>query len=249
MTTSNKLLLIFFLAVSGIFGAVHLALYARYSMGNISARNADELQVIDPGGSAPVVLSLKGNLNVRIIPSGAFFVEWVQRDGEKISKRRSGDSLIISGNMNVMRNPHNQWQQYDDFPWITVHCGQLKKMQLSGVLAMMKGRPSSNKFPLALGLTDTQLVMGEPDDQRSEIQIGPHATRAGHSREFYDSLDIHSVNSNVVMNKNIVIHDLHVQLDERSELHEFDAEIDRPEILYADHSQITLSGTNLRKLK
>jgi hypothetical protein len=248
MKTSNKLLLIFFLSALGIFGAVHLALYAKYSTGDISVEHADELQTIDTKGSAPAFLSLKGNLNVRIIASDTFSVEWTKQDGEKISKRLSGDSLIISADMNVMRDPHNQWQQFDDFPWLTVHCGPLKKMQLSGVLALMKGGPSYGKLALAMWLTDTQLLMGEPDDQGPDVQKIGLGKETGHPREFYDSIDIHSVNSNLIMNDNTVIHDLHMQLDDRSELHENNAEIDRPEIRYGDHSRITLSGANLRKL-
>jgi hypothetical protein len=249
MKTSNKILLISSLSALGIFGAVHLALYAKYARGDFSSGSPDEKMTTLFAGPAPAVLYLEGSLNVRFLPSDSFSVECAKADEDRINMRQSGDSFHVIGDTNITRNPHTSWQQFDYFPWVTVHCGRSKKIQLSGVIALIKGTSSAGSFALELGITNTQLVMGEPDDNAPGIHKLALGAQTGRKLEFYDKLDIRSVNSNVVMNANSVIRDLDIQLDDRSEMHDFDAQIDSPLISYSAHSQIDLSGANFKKLK
>jgi hypothetical protein len=54
MKTSNKILLIFFLSAIGVLGAVHLALYAKFSKGEIFTGEDREKEIfIANDGAAP----------------------------------------------------------------------------------------------------------------------------------------------------------------------------------------------------
>lgn len=249
MKRSEKILLAFFLFSLLAFVAVHLSLYARYRQGNISSGLENISKKEFPGGAVPAVLSINGNLNVRLIPSDTFSVEWDQHAEKRVQIRRSGDSLIIDGESTVTRDPHSPWQQFDNLPWIFVSCGGLKNIELSGVLATMKGGLVPGRIGLGMELSNTQLVLGRPGELLNGFHQFPPDPQDRSGREFYDSLDIHAVNSNLVLNANIVVHALRLQLDDRSELQDYDAEIERPVIQYADHSRITMSGVYLKNLK
>jgi hypothetical protein len=247
MKRSDKLLLIFCLSVLVIFGAVHLALYASYRNGNIT-RGSDKETVVSHKDAAPALLWLNGNLNVRIIPSDTFSVQWDSREAEKITQRQSRDSLVITGDSignSSRRNPHSQWQDYQDFPWITVYCGQLKRIALSGLIAIVNGEKKPGVFAVELWLANTQILFGDPGEMGDprEMNYTPHPFA------FYGAVDIHAANSKLLLYRNTVIHTLTAQLDDRTELNELNAQIDSPEIHYADHSMITLDGANLKKMK
>ncbi len=233
-----------------VFIAVHLTLYTLYRQGDITTglENISKKEFPDKG-AVPATLSINGNLNVRLIPSDTFSVDWDQRGEKQVHVRRSGDSLIIDGEYPISRDPHSPWQQFDNLPWIFVSCGGLKNIQLTGVLATMKGGLVPGRIGLNMELSNTQLNLGRPGEISRGFRQFPLDPNDRSGREYYDSLDIHAVNSNLVLNANIVVHTLRVQLDGRSELQDFNAVIDSPAIQYADHSRITLSGINLKKLK
>jgi hypothetical protein len=250
MKRSEKILLAFFLFSFLAFVVIHLVLYARYHQGdivtgleNISKKEFPEKDAV------PAVLSINGNLNVRIIPSDSFSVEWDQHGEKRVHVRRSGDSLIIDGEHTVTRDQHSLWMQYDNLPWIFVSCGNLKNIQLSDVMATMKGGLVPGRLSLGMEISNTQLVLGRPVELLNALRKFPPDLKDSSGREYYDSLDIHAINSNLVLNANIAVHALRVQLDDRSELQDLHAAIDRPEIQYSDHSRITLSGVTLKKLK
>src|SRR5258708_34848727 len=139
MKTSNKLLLFFFLSVLGLYGAIHLALYARSKQGKMVTSPAqEEGWGIQYKGEAPSFLSLQGNVNVRLIPSDTFFIEFDKHESSKINCRRSGaDSLLIQGE-SIPMNPHDIFQHYSDYPWIEIHAGPHTRIQLTNLLALLK---------------------------------------------------------------------------------------------------------------
>jgi hypothetical protein len=240
MRTSNKLLLIFFLASLGFFVVVNLALRIKYDRGNIlSLPDPDGEMVTQPTDRLPVTLSLHGNMNVRIIPSDTFSLQWEHRAGAKFRFNESGDSLSITEEDPSDRDPHAPWQNFADHPWVFVYCGHLQHIQLSGLVALLRGTRSPGSFRIGLDISNTQLCLGEPDYDHNN----------SHPPEYYDSVVIHSVNGNLQLFRNTVARDLFVQLDDRSEIRDLGAQIDSPRIRYADSSQIHLTGRTLRKIK
>src|SRR5258708_8626047 len=96
MKTSDKLLLFFFLSVLGLYGAIHLALYARSKQGKMVTSPAqEEGWGIQYKGDAPSFLSLQGNGNVRLIPSDTFFIEFDNNESSNINCRRSSAANLV----------------------------------------------------------------------------------------------------------------------------------------------------------
>src|SRR5258708_5418007 len=190
-------------------------------------------------GEAPFFLSVQGNVNVRLIPSDTFFIEFDKHESSKINCRRSGaDSLLIQGE-SIPMNPHDIFQHYSDYPWIEIHAGPHTRIQLTNLLALLKGPKIAGRADWNLQAINTQLWIGEA------YGMAPDSTAA----EFYDSVQVHARNTNLVLHRNAVIGKLNVQLDDQSELDDQHATIGQPEIHYTDRSRINLTGANLDKLK
>ena len=239
MRTSNRLLLIFFIGSLSFFVIVALALREKYNKGEI-------LDLPDPEGEIvtyhparlPSSLSLSGNLNVRIMPSDTFSLQWERREGIHIDFRESGDSLIIVEDTGYARDPNNRRQSFNYLPWVIVHCGPLQRLQLSGVLALLRGTRSPGGFRVGLDIYNTQLCLGDnPDDRRN------------HPPLFYDSVQVQAVNSSLQLFRNTMARKLDIQLDDRSEIHDFGAQLDSPVLRCADSAQIHLTGRTLRRIE
>lgn len=240
MRTSNKLLLIFFLACLGFIVVVNLALSIKYKQGEILSIPDPQGEMVEQHkGRLPAALSLNGDMNVRIIPSDIFSVEWERRAGTNIRLRESGDSLSITDESPSDRDPHIPWQNYADHPWVVVYCGHLQHMRLSGVIALLRGQRSPGGFRIALDISNSQLSLGEPD----------YNPNNRYPTEYYDSIAVHSVNSNLQLFKNTATRNLVVELDDRSDIHDLGAQIDSPNIRCTDSSQIHLTGKTLNRMR
>lgn len=248
MKTSNKILLIFFLSAIGVLGAVHLALYAKFSKGEIVTGEDREKEIlIAYNGAAPSRLILKDNLNVTIIPSDTFSVEMDKRDAEKITCRRSGDSLILTGDKAGWIDPFDEQRDFNSLP-VTVYCGHLENIFLSGCMGRINGRKKPERFTIDLTLKDASLRTGG----YFEYYGNPHQPLI---REYYDSIRVDASHSNLMIQQNGSIRSLYVQLADGSwirdgsPIRDGKARIERAEIHYSDDSWLDLSGENLRKLK
>ncbi|HMH24372.1 MAG TPA: hypothetical protein VK563_21470 [Puia sp.] len=263
MKTSDKLILIFFLSALGLLGAVHLALYARYSQGDIvTEKQLNEEQFIRYNGPAPLVLSIEGSLNIRIIPSDTFSVEMEKGaeaagKGSSLNKGRfdvkgsdpnrsrqlqyqlQGDTLVITGNRNRRGNPHDPWQLYYSFPKVIVHTGPLKSIRVSGGMATLKGEHRPGLLHTDLSVENALLWIGESyEDGNGNLPA-----------ESVDALRIHAANSMLVLHRNAVIGSLAAQLDDRSEISDQQARVGRSSIDYSSGSRINITGANLKNLQ
>lgn len=240
MKTSNKILLIFLLSLLGTVGAVHLALYAKYRQGRIvtkEERNGD--WVTQYKGKTPVLVSLQGNINITIEPSDTFFVAIERGGDEHVSLVSTGDdALVIKGEDSSTIDPHNMFQNYSGRPWVVVHTGTHSHIQLTGVLALLKGRKTAGAFDADIRAINSQLWIGESYG----FNNAPFPT------ESYDSLQVHAENANIILHGNAFIRQLSLQLDKRSEINDRHAGIGGLDIRYTDSSKINLTGANLNKL-
>jgi hypothetical protein len=263
MKTSDKLLLILLLSALGIFGAVHLALYARYRQGNfLGEKELNEQGFIKYRGPAPVALSLKGNMIVRIIPSDNFSVE-IEKDGggpgqdgglngpkaviegveaagsRKLSYHADGDTLIIRGNPFPEIDPHGAWQSYFNFPRVNIYAGQLKSIRVSGGMVDLKGEERPGQFHTALFFRNALCWIGESDENYNWKW----------SPAYYDSVRIQADNSKLVLHANATIKKLTVQLDDGSEIDELKARVDHSSIACSANSRINMTGATLKNLR
>jgi hypothetical protein len=261
MKTSDKLLLISFLSVLGLFGSVHLALYARYSHGDIiTEKELRAERFIRYTVPAPLALSLEGGLNVRIIPSDTFSVEMekaaVGGNGlekgtvtvkgmneeslPELSYRLKGDTLIITGNSTRKVTMHDPWQiYYNNFPRVNVYTGNLKSIRLSGGMAVLKGETRPGLFNTSLSVENALLWIGESYDDNDKALPA----------DALDSVSIWAVNSMLVPHRNAVLRKLNVKLDDRSEIDDQQAVIGRSAISYSAGARINMTGANLKNLQ
>ena len=243
MKTSNKILLIFFLSILGVIGAIQLVLYARLKEGKIiRGLQQDEGWVLMYQGKAPAILAVEGNVNVDLIPSDKFFIEIADDAGSQIGFRKmEGDSMLVSAGAGLWVNPHGIFQDYGDRRWVRIHANAHTLIRLRHLLALLGGStaPGGTDRPdWDLEATDAQVLMGDAFGIRLDFSDTAH----------YHSVHIDARNSNLVLYRNADAEALSVKLDERSELNDMHARIGRPAISYADGSKINLTGVNLGRL-
>lgn len=271
MKTSDKLLLTFFLLSLGVFGAVHLALYAEYRHGHIlNARDLHEEQFVKYRMAAPQYLSLKGTLWVNIIPSDSFYVEsqkeekhpeegfFVRGKGATALKRTQlirteGDTLLITGeNEATIHRPFADYPFQLSVPVVNVYCRGLREIRVDHGQVILKGSEGGGGARGGgSGAAAGGLVTGRIVAENSTVSVGEYYNppRPIEPEERFDSLDIVSRNSVVLLNMHSVIRSLHVRLDDSSELNDQNASVGRPEIDYSPDSRVNLTGANLKKVK
>jgi hypothetical protein len=239
MKTSNKLLLTFFLFVLAVFSTVHLTLYSQLRHGHIfNSRTSMEGWPHVYDGPAPDVLVLEGNINITLIPSDSFFVEVQEEFAGKIHCRSTADSLVVKGDTSFVSDPHRFFGNYSDFPWVSVHMGRHTGIRLRSVLALLRGNDKPVSFDTHITATDTQLWIGE--------SYGTNG--ADYPSQFYDSLQVEGVNTDLVLHSNAHIRHLTANLDSRSEVNDLRANIGTIRIQYTPQTKINLTGVNLDKL-
>lgn len=240
MKRSDKLLLTFCLSVLCLYGVINLALYVRMRQGKIiSDLKTDEGWITRYKGKAPALLSLQGNVNVRLIPSDTFYIQYHQEEGDKIHWGPAGtDSLSIEGGT-IEINPHDFYQRYSDYPWVDVHANARTHIRLTGLLALVKGLNKAGPAEWNLQAVNTQLWIGETyGNETNKIDF-----------EHYDSIQVQAINSKLILHRNAIIEKLAVQLNDSSEINDQEVSVNRMELHYAPLSKLNLTGANLDKLK
>lgn len=240
MKKSDKILLFVFLSLLGLYALIHLSLYIRFKQGKIiKDLKTDEGWISRYKGQAPTLVSLEGNVNVRLLPSDSFYIEYHAEDSMKIKfSPLSADSLQIRGG-GIDINPHEMFQRYSDFPWVDVHADMRTRIRMNGVLALVKGSKEAGHVQWDLQAINTQLWIGESYGNDADM----------HASEHYDSLQIQATNVKLELHRNAIIGKLDIRLDNQSELCDQHATISKPEIYYTEGSRVNLTGINLDKLR
>lgn len=238
MKTSDKLLLTLALMILGVFGAVHLTLYARMKAGHIVNVHSQSGWRLLYEGKAPHLVVLEGDINVQLTLSDSFFIEMQEEARGQVSCRPAGiDSMVVKGDSTQSINPHSPVQYYNDRPWVNIHAPSPTDIRLKGVQALLQGSKQPGKRNLHVQAISSQLLLG-----------GYGATGPDFFNQYYDAVQVQAENSKLVLNQNAVIHKLSVRLDDVSEMNDQKATIDSIYIQHMAHSKINLTGTNLDKL-
>jgi len=229
----------FALLILGVFGAVHLTLYARLKAGHITSTQAQTGWVRAYQGHPPALLMLEGDFNVTLTPADSFFVEVQEEAADKVGCRPLGqDSVIVKSDNFDTKNPHSYFQAYGDRPWITVHAPSHTAIRVKGMLALIRGGKQPGGVNLKIQAIDTQLWLGEFYGIDGEA----------YPTYYFDAVQVQAVNSKVVLHKNAVIDKLSVGLDSLSEISDQQTNIGTINLQYTPESKINLTGANLDKL-
>lgn len=262
MKTSNKLLVALGLGILLLVGLIQLVLYSNYRQGRIiSAKELHAEKYVRYEMPAPAYLSLTGTLWVNIIPSDTFYVEFPKEnkltgtafkttlpeiftsDADVLSYRQSGDTLLITGNnTGMIHRPFADPFYRNTRAQVNIYCRGLKDIFLKkGQLYLQGAGGSTTTLPSArLHIDSSTLWIG---DYREYAEYA----RQPAPKEFFDSLEIQSTNSVLLLNTSASIHKLQAQLDEHSEINDRQALIDRLTVSYDNDSRIGLTGANLKK--
>ena len=240
MKTSNKLLIALGLGILLGIGGIQVALYSNYRKGRIvspKALHAEKYKRYDM--AAPSYLSLNGILWVNIIPSDTFYVELPKTAASSLSYRQSGDTLLITGNNNIaIHRPFADWFYRGNQAQVNIHCQGLKNISVTNGQLYLQGTDDKGSLPSARIHTDSSTVwIGDYREQ------GPKTA----AKEYFDSLNIQSVNSIFLLNASASIRKLQVKMDDRSELNDRQALIDSLTVNYSSNSRVGLTGDNLKK--
>ena len=260
MKTSNKLLIALGLGILLGIGLIQIALYSNYRQGRVvSPKELHTERYTRYDMAAPSYLSLTGILWVNIIPSDTFYVEFPKENrttaiekkisplpqfaSEKssLSYRQSGDTLLITGNNNIsIHRPFADWIYQANQRQVNIYCHGLKEIFFSNGQLYLHGTGNRTGLPSAkIHIDSSTLWIGDYKEHDSE----PAAT------EFFDSLDIRSLNSVFLINRSAAIHKLQVQMEDRSELIDREAQVDSLLVNYSSDSRISLTGGNLKKAR
>src|SRR5260221_13783342 len=242
MKTSNKLLVALGVGIFLLVVLLQLVLYSNYRQGLvISAKELHTENYIRYKMAAPSYLCLSGTLWVNIIPSDTFYVELPKENKltGALSYRQSGDTLLITGNNDVLiHRPFVDWSYRTNQTQVNIYCRGLKEIFLA------KGQLYLHGAGVQTTLPSTKLYIDS-----STLWIGDYKEYAEQpaAKEFFDSLDIRSVNSVLLINSCAAIHKLQAQLDDHSELNDRQALIDSLTVRYGHDSRVGLTGANLKK--
>jgi hypothetical protein len=256
MKTSNKLLIALGLGILLGIGLIQIALYSNYRQGRIASPkelHTEKYKRYDM--TAPSYLSISGILWVNIIPSDTFYIEFprenrptaeekkistipeLARETGSLSYRQSGDTLLITGYNNVtIYRPFADWFYRANQAQVNIYCHGLKEIFFSNGQLYLHGTDDQMGLPSAKLRIDS-----------STLWIGDYREPKAAAKEFFDSLDIRSVNSVFLINRSASIHKLLVQMDDRSELNDRQAQIDSLTVTYSSDSRVGLTGENLKK--
>lgn len=260
MKTSNKLLIALGLGILLGIGLIQVVLYSNYRQGRVvSPKDLHTERYIRYDMPAPSYLSLTGILWVNIIPSDTFYVEFPKEnrptvEGKKVSTpprfaneasslsyRQSGDTLLITGDNNItIHRPYADRFYRANQAQVNIYCRRLKEIFFCNGQLYLHGADHQT------GLTSTKIHIDS-----STLWIGDYIEHEPKPavKEFFDSLDIRSLNSVFLINRTASVHKLQVQMDEGSELNDRQAQIDSLVVTYSSDSRVGLTGGNLKKAR
>lgn len=240
MKTSDKLLLTLALLILGVFGVINLTLYARMKAGHIKNMYSHDGWVRSYTGKAPSAITLRGNINVTLIPSDSFTVEAQEDAAGRIHCRLLQDSMIVYSDDTVPLNPHTWFQNFSDRPWVSVDIpAGVHLIRTEGQLALFRGSPKPGRLRLDIQAVNSQVWLGET--------YGLEGT--SYPTFYYDSVYVQEMNSNLVIHPNAEIGRLSVHLDPQSEINDLKGKLGSIDLQYAPESKINMKGSTLDKLK
>jgi hypothetical protein len=240
MKTSDKLLLTLALLILGIFGVINLTLYARMKAGHLQSMDSPGGWVRSYKGSAPSKITIKGNINVMLMPSDSFSVEVQEEAAGKIHCQLSGDSMIVSSEDTLPLNPHTLFQNYSSRPWVSIVMpSSVSLVRVEGQLALFRGSSKPRGVHLDVQAINSQVWLGETYGTQG----------AYYPTYYYDSVHVQEVNSNLLVFSNAEVNQLSVRLDDQSELNDMKGTLGALHLQYAPQSKINLKGATLDKLK
>ncbi|GGA94060.1 hypothetical protein [Puia dinghuensis] len=253
MKTSNKLILGFILGFFGLAIAVHLVLYSEYRKGHfVTAQQMHEEDYIKQPIPASRVIFIDGAIWVNLAPAREFALDLPRKNEDPdahmfiknaaspqaITWRQQGDTLFITGNITAsVHRPFSDGHYRANLPQVTVYGPAFDDVVLNHGQVYLQGAGDST-----MGLSARLLVLN------STVWVGmQYELYRPAPREYFDSINIRSFNSIVVLNAHSTVENPLIHLHDHSELKDQSARLTHPTIYCTPESHVDLSGDNLKK--
>lgn len=243
MKLSDKLLILVVLAAFVIGGSAHLNLYSRYKKGKAVVSGMPAKKILP----TPVHLSLSGFLDVTLIHSDTFFIEYSKpevystKEGEPhrtlergdVIPRYKGDTMILSGLDTFHTSGANGPVEMAMTPKIYIHCPNISTISVDANVLSLTGDPdTAHAFSAHLVLRNVQLA-----------QVWGHPLITNE----FNRLSFECNNSHVVLQNDTHVRQLQMQLDKTSSAVLL-AHIDQLSMKYDDESHFEMYGAAIRHL-
>ncbi|HEY4063916.1 MAG TPA: hypothetical protein VGM30_18545 [Puia sp.] len=268
MKTSDKILLISSLSSLGIFGLVHLMLFAKQERGEIQKENGFQArQLTFKQMTEPYCLVMRGLLQIHIIPSDSFSLEFrlsaddnrtiIPKEsvaslngsrsdpGTNNSKEpvyhREGDTLFIDGEKGQVWRKNADMMIQWPFPVVNVYCRHPGLIKVEGGQVTLVG----GRTALQAGGRSTRMTI-----RNGILWVGQfHGWNDPVYPEFFDTLQLHATNSTIMLNHLAATDRLQTSLSDNSLLQDLNMDIGQLEVGCDSSSRVNLTGKNLQKLR
>ncbi len=261
MRTSNTLIFAFIVVVFGTFLAMQAMLHYKYVKGDfVPQETLWQESFVNHPLQKPRVIVLEGTIWVNLLPADSFVlaVPRVNRDpdagefkyvlpagrsnGERgmdqaITYVERGDTLYVMGTIQVaIHRPYSEWYYRRGLPVVDIYAPSFDNILLNHGQVCLRGARSGRGRPGHLTVFN------------STLWIGMQYSGERHGQpEYFDSLDISSVNSQIVVNSMAKIRHFNAQLKDSSVLADQFAAMDTATIISSLNSGMNLTGGSFKK--
>jgi hypothetical protein len=240
MKTSDKILLYSASFALTAFVGTNLMHYAKYRAGDIldaKAINARDYAAHALRGIHSIVLD--GPMRATLYPSDHFEFD-LPRDAEgTFDYRQEGDSLLLFSRDFKARNPHDNWNSFQDYPPVRIYFPRQALIHLRNSFASLSNEEDRKEVSAFFLLDSSQLWVGAYRPEADTI----------YATEHFDSLHVSAINSNIIFNKQSHIAHLDLRLDDRSDAEDRFSTIDSAVYLVDSNTNLRIRGKNSNKIR
>jgi hypothetical protein len=240
MKTSDKILLYSASFALTAFVGTNLLHYAKYRAGDILDAKAINAQDYAPhalGGIHSILLD--GPMRATLYPSDHFEFDLPRGGDGAFDYRQQGDSLLLFSRDRKIRDPHDNWDIYQDYPPVRIYFPRQAHIHIRNGFATLSNEEDQKDVSASFLLDSSQFWVGAYRPRADTI----------YAIEHFDSLRVSAINSNIIFNKQTHIAYLDLRLDDRSDAEDRFSTIDSAVYLVDSNTNLRIRGKNSKKIR
>jgi hypothetical protein len=240
MKTSDKILLYSASFALTAFVGTNLLHYAKYRAGDIldaRAINAQDYAAHTLQGIHSILLD--GPMRATLYPSDHFEFDLPRGSEGAFDYRQQGDSLLLFSRDGKIRDPHDNWNSYQDYPPVHIYFPRQAHIHIRNGFANLSNEEDRKEVSASFLLDSSQFWVGAYRPQADTI----------YAIEHFDSLRVSAINSNIIFNKQTHVAYLDLRLDDRSDAEDRFSTVDSAVYLVDSNTNLRIRGKNSNKIR
>ena len=237
MKTSNKILLGTFAGILLVLTAIHVALYAKYKKGDfVTVAQLHEQRYDKHVLNGVNKVEVSGLENLEIYPSDTFRIELEKRDGKKpeLSFEQKGDVLVLKGGT-VQKNSEGKDEVLRSYTGAVIYMPSGVLINITECEARFRGADDTIKA-YSGNITASYASLSFGAEKKEKKATG-----------YFNNISINATGGRVEFSNDAVFKELGISLT-TSEITDMGFTADKITLNADDKSDITLKGTNLKKV-